>query len=140
MAMFHEYGPDRAEIRKAFDEAAAKGQSHLLILKEIVEDIANVTVITYTRGIAKPEDTYGTIEMEQSGKRSYARIQLSHALDVKRDFNEQMDLWGKGGYTFTLPATVVADMHRQREKKALEQKRAAWDRQSFIARLFSTRP
>lgn len=140
MAMFHEYGPDRNEIRKAFDDAAAKGQSHLLILNEVLEDTYNVTVMTYTKGIEKPEDTYGTIEMEQSEKRSYARIQLSHALDVKRDFNEQMDLWHKGGYARTLPTVVVADLHARQEKKALEQKRAAWDRQPFLARLFSTRP
>lgn len=97
-------------------------------------------MVTYTRGITKPEDVYGAIEMEQSGKQSYARVQLSHALDVKRDFNEQMDLWRKGGYKHTLPATVVADLHARQEKKSIEQKRTAWDRQPFLARLFSTRP
>lgn len=37
MAIFDEYVPDRDEIRKAFDNAATKGQSHLLILNEVLE-------------------------------------------------------------------------------------------------------
>lgn len=138
--MFHEYGPDRNEIRKAFDDAAAKGQSHLLILDEVLEDKYNITVMTYTRGINKPEDTPGVIDMEQAGKRSYARIRLSHALDVKRDFNEQMKLWSKGGYAQTLPAPVVADLKKRIEAQDLACKRAEWDRQPFLTRLFSSRP
>ena len=134
MAMLHEYGPSRSEIRAAFDKAAAKGQDYLLIIDQLLEDVYNVTVETYTRGADTSADVLKTLQRDQENA-PYSRIRLSHALDVKKDFEAQMNQWHKGGYADILTPLAATEVEQFHAKQTVRQKQN--ENRGFFKRLFS---
>lgn len=136
MAMLHEYGPDRRQIRDAFDKAAANGQDYLLIIDQLLEDVYNVTIETYTRGVNSSADVLGTLQSEQA-QAPYARIRLSHALDLKKDFDAQMSLWHKNGYAQILTPLAATEVDQFHASQTVRRDQAEKREGSFFKRLFS---
>lgn len=134
MAMLHEYGPSRSDIRAAFDTAAAKGQDYLLIIDQLLEDVYNVTVETYTRGVDTSADVLKTLQRDQENA-PYSRIRLSHALDLKKDFDAQIKLWHNGGYAETLTPLAATEVDQFHAKQTAKRQQA--ENRGFFKRLFS---
>lgn len=138
MATFDHHGPDRNEIREAYNKAAAKGDRFLAIIDQVLEDEYAVNVFTFTASVKKACDIVFLIEQKDKDS-GYARHRLSHALDVRQDFDTQMEKWGKG-YDGILPPFVQNEITNHEQRQDLARRQAAFKQKPFLTRLFSTPP
>lgn len=138
MAMYEEYHPTRSDIRKAFNTAAREGASYLAIIQEVLNDEMMVTSYAYTRPAQHASDIVQVLRAEDA-RSSYANVSLSHVLDLKKDFDAQIDKWGKG-YADVVPAFVLGEIREFEKEKDVARQQAEWRRKPFLERLFSKPP
>lgn len=139
MATYDEYGPSRSDIRAAFDKAAAeKSRGYLTIIEQVLEDKYAITSFSTMRVLDHPCEIVPLLR-EEDTRASYATHRLSHVLDLKKDFDAQMALWGKS-LDAVLPAFVVKDLAEYQADKDFARKQAEWQSQPWLTRMMTTPP
>lgn len=138
MAMLFEYGPDRNDIRKAFNKAVAEGSARfLLLIDETLEDkyaIHNHTCMRTVESACQIEPLLRAMDKETS----YAHHRLTGVFDLKQDFDKQIST----SHTIEsiLPAYAVRSLKEYGEEKSHARAVAEWNSQPFLTRLFSAPP
>lgn len=94
--------------------------------------------MTSTRVVERPCEIVKLLQ-DADQRSPYASHRLSHALDLKKDFDTQIKQWGKG-LDGILPAFAVRDLEEYKKEKDFERKKAEWQSQPFLTRMFSTPP
>lgn len=140
MAMYNENILTKDELREAFQEAAAKGQRNLLVLREVAGNELLIEVRTFTCAVAHPSDIVMTLRRLNQYANLGTDVELAGVYDLARNFDRQAARSGADQIKGTLPHETCAALAVYNEERALAKRQQEWDRSSFFKRLFSQRP
>jgi hypothetical protein len=139
MAMFDSFALGHAELKRAFDAAAQKGDGVMLVLGYVDvprNDDGSILFFQSTDSCENVEAVPAAVDARRREKAGVYNVSLLAAYLTARPFAAQAAMAHDKSLAVNLPADVRQRLAAQQAQRDHEQAVAAWHRQPWVERMY----